>query len=825
MLADLKYAVRTLRKSPVFAATAIGTIALGIGASAALFSVTNAVLLRKLPYREPDRLVFLINDMEKRNVKDFPLSNADFLDLRNGTPAAFDELGAVRTQRATFPGPDDRPEQVRIAVVTTNFFRLMGGAIATGRDFTDADGQPQPAPAAPGSAAPAGPQLPAMAILSHSYWQRRFGGDPGILGKPIPGARGQNVVVGVLAPGFELYFPPESNVEKNPDIWFANRLDYDAALRNTVSLRAIGRLKDAVSVEKAQSSVDAVGERLRAAYTIARTAGQKFRLVPMQSYVVAGVRPALLALMGAVVFLLLIACANVANLMLVRSALRGRELAIRTALGGPRRRLVMQTLAEALLVAIVGGAAGVGLAYAGIAELRAIAPANLPLLERVAIDPTVVIFAAVCAAVSSAIFGLAPALRASRPDIAQVLRAAGRTAGLGGGGMLRNAVVVAEVALAFVLLVGCGLMFRTFVELQRIDPGYDPNHLLTFQLLGGRPGPQAPQRAAYQQNILNRLRAIPGVQAATAVSPFPLAGGFSPIRWGLESALTDPTRFQAVDFQLVVPGYFETMKTRLLAGRTFTDADNVPERNVVVVDQALAAKAFPNQSAVGKRILIRIRTPEPEWVEILGVVQHTRDVSLAEPGREQIYFTDGFLQHAVATTFALRTSGDPAGYSTTVRAEIAKLGGGQLINELQPMQALVDKSQAGTRFTLLLIGVFAGIAALLAAVGLYGVLATVVRQRTAEIGVRMALGADPGKILQLVVSHGLRLSLAGLAAGAVAAFWMTSALTRLLVGVQPTDPATFVAMAALFLAVAALASWLPARRAARLDPTVALREE
>jgi len=819
-LRDLNYAARTLAKSPVFAATAIITIALGIGASTAIFSVTNAVLLRPLPYRNPDRLVFAVSDMRKRNVQDFPLSNANFLDLRNGTTAMFDEFGAVFTGRAAFPREDGTPEQIRWAVVTPNFFHLMGGAMELGRDFNASDGRPQPATQGQG------PPLPQMVVLSYSYWQRRFGASRDVIGRAMPGAQQRGTeIVGVLKPGFELLFPTEANVEQHPDVWFANRLTYDNAQRNQVSLFAIGRLRDGVTRERAQSAIDRISEELRRNFIILNTSGFDVRLEPMHRHVVEEVRPTLLALMGAVIFLLLIACANVANLLLVRASLRERELAIRTALGGSWWRLVSQTLAESALLAITGAVLGLGLAWIGIHELRAIAPAGLPRLDAISIDPAVVVFSALAAAAAALLFGLAPAIRAARPSVAPLLRASGRNAGLSGAGLLRNLVVVAEVALSFVLLIGSGLMFRSFIELQRIHPGFDPHGLLTFLRLGGRGGAQPQERAARQREIAARLKDIPGIQGVTASFPFPLAGGFSPIRWGLEPALTDPTKFQAVDFQIVLPGYFELMHTPVLAGRTFTDADNAPDRNIVVIDQMLANKAFPGESAIGKRLLIRIRTPEPEWVEVIGVVAHQRDTSLAEAGREQIYFTDGFLGHGAAACWAVRTAGDPAKYATAVRAAIAKLDPSLMLSEMQPMDDLVRHAQASTRFSLLLIGVFAAVAALLASVGLYGVLSTVVRQRTPEIGVRMALGAAPASIFSLVVGQGLRLSAAGIALGLLAAFELTSVMTTMLVGVRPTDPATFISMAALFLAIAAIASWLPARRAAALDPTAALREE
>jgi putative ABC transport system permease protein len=377
---------------------------------------------------------------------------------------------------------------------------------------------------------------------------------------------------------------------------------------------------------------------------------------------------------------------------------------------------------------------------------------------------------------------------------------------------------VAEVALSFVLFIGSGLMFRSFLALERVDPGFEAAHLRTFRLAGARA--QTPdQRAAFERRVHQALASIPGVERVTASSPFPLAGGFSPIRWGTAEALADPSRFQAADFQIVLPGYFGTMRTSLVAGRLFTEADNAPNRDCVIVGQDLAHKLASAGSAVGKRILIHIQTPQPVSVEIVGVVGHQRDTSLADPGREQIYFPDAYLSSGFANTWALRVAGDPAGYARAVRAEIANINPHLLGTELRPMEALVEKAQVGTRFSLLLIGVFAAIAAVLAAVGLYGVLSTVVRQRTAEIGLRMAVGADPASIFELVVGHGLRLSAAGIAFGVAAALWLTRAMTATLVGVKATDPPKFAGIALLFFLIAALASWAPAYRAAGLDPT------
>lgn len=811
----------------MFLATAVLTIALGIGASTAIFSVTNAVLLRPLPYKDPERLIIACGDMRKRNVKDFPFSNAEYFDLRESTKNTFQGFGGVLTGRGPVLRKDGTPEQIRFGVVTTNFFRLMGAMIQLGRDFEDQDGQAQPAPQPGAANAPPAPQLPTIAILSYEYWQRRFGGNTGVLGQTIHTAGGglSAQIVGVLAPRFELLFPTDANLERLPDLWIANRLAYDAANRNNVSLQVIGRLKPGITLDRAQADADAFSRDQQRQFTILRTADWHVRLVPMRQHLVAEVRPAILALMGAVVFLLLIACSNVANLMLVRASLRERELAVRTALGGSRWRLVRQMLAEALLLSGMGTLLGLVLGWIGIHELLVIAPANLPRLESIAINPAVLVFTTLAGLAAAAIFGVAPALRASRPDVMHILRASGRTAGLGGGRLLRNGVVIAEVALSFVLLIGSGLMFRSFLELQRINPGFDSHRLLTFLLIGGRAGRAPEERAALQREIQRGLSGVGGVEAVTAAAPLPLTGGFGPVRWGLELALADPSKFQAADLQIVLPGYFEAMRVPLIEGRTFTEADNAPTRKVVIIDQTLAAKAFPNQSAVGKRILERAVTQEAEWAEVIGVVGHQRESSLAEPGREQIYVTDGFFSHGAASNWAIRTTGDPAKYGEAVRSAVRKINPNFLITDLLPMDVLVDKAQSGTRFSLLLIGVFAIIAALLAGVGLYGVLATVVRQRTPEIGVRMALGAAPSSIFRLMIGQGLRLSAAGIGLGLIAALVLTRVMISMLVGVKPTDPVTYTAMAGIFFAIAAFASWIPARRAATLDPTRALREE
>ena len=629
----------------------------------------------------------------------------------------------------------------------------------------------------------------------------------------------------VLTPGFELLFPTESNIERVPEVWFAARIPYDAANRNNVVHHVVARLKEGVSIDQARAAADRISEQTRKTHLISGTAGYALRIEPMHQHLVTAARPALLLLTGAVIFLLLIACVNVANLLLVRASLREREYAVRTALGGNRWSLVRQCLAEAVVLAGGGAALGLALAWAGIRQLRLLAPAELPRLDIIRIDPAVVAFAIASSVLAAAIFGIVPALKASRPDVAQLLRASGRSSGLAGSGLMRRAAVAIEVALSFVLLIGSGLMFRSFLELRRVNPGFDADRLLTFQVLGGRRVQDPNQAAAMIRDRAAQLRNVAGVEQVTASFPFPLTGNFNPIRWGLEPALADPSKFQATDFQIVLPGYFEAMRTRIVEGRGFTEQDNSPDRKVVVIDQQLAAKAFPKQSAVGKRLLIRIRTPEPEWLEVIGVAEHQRVVSLASPGREQVYLMDGFFGHGAVTWWALRVKGDPAHFASAAREAIMRGDSQSVVLQMRPMSAVMRLAQADTRFQMLLIGLFAGIAALLAAIGLYGVLSTVVRERTAEIGVRMALGAEPSKVFGLVVGQGLALTAVGIVAGLLASAVLTQAMTKMLIGVKPTDPLTFVGMAALFLVITAIASWAPARRAASLDPAIALRNE
>ena len=450
---------------------------------------------------------------------------------------------------------------------------------------------------------------------------------------------------------------------------------------------------------------------------------------------------------------------------------------------------------------------------------------NLPRLGQVSVDPAVVTFAALAGVVSVVLFGLVPAVRASRPDVMDLLRRSGRSGGLASGGWMRTAVVTLEVALSFVLLVGSGLMIRSFIELQRAAPGYDPNQVLTFSTPNLRlPTPAA--RQAFVRDLRTRLLALPGVTDVTAATPLPLDGRVGLARWGTEEALADPAKFQQATTHVVQPGYFEAMRTRIIEGRGYTEEDNNRQNSrLLIIDRILAGKAFPGQSAVGKTIVARVNSPEPLRYEVIGVVDHQRHTDLARDGREAMFLTDGYFGFGAANRWAVRTSGDPMAHASTVKALVSELNPRTGAIEVQPMSAFIAEAQAQTKFALVLIGIFAGVALVLAAVGLYSVLSTTVRQRTPEIGVRMAFGAARGGIFKMMVVQGLRLSGIGIGIGIVAALLMTSAMKSMLVGVAPTDPLTFAAMAGAFLVISAIACGLPALRASRMDPMVALRDE
>jgi predicted permease len=831
---DLGFAVRSLRNHPAFTLTAVITIALGTGATTAIFSVVNAVLLRPLPYAQPDRLALIKSDMRVRKVLDFPMTPGDWPDL-HARATAFESIAGIASFPGPFVGDDAKPEQVVAAGVTPNFFTLLGARIAFGRNFVDGDAAATPPPpnGPDGKPLPFDPARlpPQITILSHAFWQRKFPGDSSVIGKTVQINGLRSTIVGVTEPSLTMVFSTGfGGVTEEPDVYQANRIDYSAASRLNALYRTVGRLKPGATLAAANAQLADLTADLQSRFPIKKTSNTVWYAEPMSEGIVKGVRPAILALMGAVMFVLLIACANVANLLLVRASSRERELAVRSALGGSRSALIVQMLAESLVLSACGAVVGLGLAKLGIDLLLGIAPANLPRISDVSIDPMVLAFSAGVAALAALVFGILPALRASRPNLSQTLRAAGRSSGLQSGKYVRSAVVVAEVALSFVLLVGSGLMLRSFVSLSHVDPGFDPSGVLTFTSPPSSFLLTPDSRQAFTANLKQHLEAIPGVTAVTAATPLPLDGRDLNMRWGLPSAAEDASRFRQATVHFVIPGYFAAMHARILAGHAFTDADNTNNATGIIIDDLLAAKAFPGMplsQVVGKQLLCRIVTPEPQMYQVIGVAGHERHISLAEPGREAVFVVDGTGGFGFAGRWAVRTTGDPARLEPQIRRVIADVDRLVPIGEMKPMSDYVDRAMAPTRFSLVLIGVFALVAAVLAGVGLYGVLSTAVRQRTAEIGVRMAFGATTQSIFRLMIGQGMILSGIGIAGGLFAAFALTGVMQRanMLVSIAPTDPVTYVSIAILFAAIAALACWIPSRRAAALDPNVALREE
>ena len=818
---NVRYALRAILRNPGFAAVVAITLGIGIGANTAIFSVVRGVLLRPLPYPEPDRLAVVFTELTKRNITRFPVSPPDFLDYQNQA-TLFEALAGVVTFAQPLNAPGIEPEQIRAGGVTREFGAVFGVHPALGRGFLEEDVLPPPPGVQPGT--PGAP--PNIALLSWGLWQRRFGGDPGVLGRTIEVGGAPTNIVGVMPRDFTLLAPPSAGLTSDVDLWIALRLDFATLPRGNAFLRVMGRLKPGVTVAQAQAEMDGVALALRRAWAGWETSGYRITVAPMHQDLTAHVRPMVLALLGAVGFLMLIACANVANLLLVRAVARERELAVRAALGGSRRRLVAQLLVESAVLALLGGVVGLGLARAGMPLLSLLRPGELPRFDAVRIDGMVLAFTAGACFLAALIFGTVPALRAARPNLIENLKDRSQASAKSLRQVLGSAVVVTEVALSLVLLIGAGLMIRSFVALQRVDPGFDPHNVVTFALNipQGR-YPTTVERANFGALLRERIAGLPGVGAVGAAFPLPLGGEIMNGRYGTAEAVADPTLFRQADYRVVLPGYFEAMGTRLLAGRTFTPADLADSAALVVVDRKLAERTWPGENAVGQRVAVRLVSQEPEWMEVIGVVEHQRRAALSEEGMEAVYFNDRYAGSFGLLTWVVRTDQEPLSLVPSIQRELGALDANIPLGDVRLMQEYVAQAMSGTRFVLLLIGIFGSAALLLAVVGLYGVLSYAVRQRRGEIGVRMALGASAVTILRLVLGRGLRLTALGLVIGLAAALGLTRVMESLLVDVAPTDPATFAAIPLIFLSVAITACYVPARRAMRLDPVTVLREE
>ncbi len=814
---DLRYAWRQLLRSPGFTAVAVLTLALGIGANTAIFSVVRVILLEPLPYADPERLVLVWNRLEKTNFLKAPVSSPDFLDYRRET-RLFEGLAATDNVSEDALSGDFAPEQIRMASVTANFFSLLGAEPLLGRLFEPQDETPIPTLFQNPNAT-----LPSSAlVLSHELWTRRYGGDPGVLGRSLKVDGRPMTIVGVLQPGFELLMPPDAGMPTDIDAWTPLRFDLASGSRDNQWMRVIGRLAPGVTVAQAQAEMDALAARQREQFQYHENVGLGITVVPMHRDLVGQVRPILLALLGAVGFVLLIACSNVANLLLARATARGREMAVRTALGASGGRLFRQMLTESVLLAGLGATAGLALAWAGIRLLVFLKPSNLPRLPEIGIDGTVLGFTLVIATLAALIFGIAPAIGALSAVPAESLRDRG---GDGLGSLrARNALVVAEVALSLVLLIGAGLMLRSFAGLARVHPGFDPRGVLTYSLSLPAPSYQTQEvRTRFISRMEDQVAGLPGVRAVGAVFPVPLGGRFWTGPYGGPGDPEESWTKNEANFRVATPGYFAAMGTRILAGRALTSDDNEAKRLVAVVDRTLAAKLFGGRNAVGEQLGVDI-FGNKQRLEIVGVVEPIRHDDLTRVGRETIYFPHHLFPWP-SMTVAVRSSGDPNLLLAPIRQAVKGMDSQLPVYNERTLTEAFSLALANTRFTLVLIAVFAGVALLLATVGLYGVIAYAVRQRTREIGIRMALGARQGTILRMVVGRGLRLILAGVAVGVVAAYPLSRTIESLLFGVTPGDPATYAGIAILLVVVALAACYLPAHRATRINPMESIRAE
>jgi putative ABC transport system permease protein len=802
---DLRYAVRMMFKNRGFTVVAIVTLALGIGANTAIFSVVNAVLLRPLPYKDSNRLVwFWENQPDFRHSN---LSPADFLDFQ-AQNHAFEDITAYRRMDFTLTG-DREPEQIHGLIVSANYFSLLGVEPEAGRVFQQQDGR-------------AGATR--VAVVSHGLWQRRFAGDPNLIGKPLT-LSGQIVtVVGVAQAGSEteraeLWLNPRNVV---PDILL--NIDRDpATLRGSHYLYAIGRLKPGVTLPQAQEEMSALSARLQEQYP-ATNAGHTIELVSLLDRTVGELRPALLVLLGAVGLVLLIACANVANLMLARATARHKEISLRTALGASRWRVIRQLLTESVALAGLGGACGWLLAVWGVDLLVAISPETIPRLHEIAVDRQVLGFTLLVSLATGIVFGLAPALMASRPDLNEALKEGGRSLTAGASrGRMRGALVVGEVALALLVLVGAGLLVRSFVRLRSVDPGFQPANLLTMRLfLTDAKYARAGPRLSFLKELTLRLEALPGVQGVGISDDLPIEGTDSSTGLTVEGRESAQGEQLKAGIHVVNPRYFEAMGIPLLKGRSFTERDTIETPTVLVINETTSRRLWPGEEAIGKRV--KPGDPNGEWAEVVGIVRDVKHNGLhAEPAMDA--YASHLQQPWPWMTVALRSTVDPASLEAAVRREVQAIDPNKAIANVKTMDKLIEESVGERRLALVLFGLFAVVALLLAAVGIYGVMAYGVTQRTHEIGIRVALGAQPRDVLRLVVGSGMTMALSGVALGIAAAYGLTRLMASLLFEVSTTDPATFVVIALVLSCVALLACYIPARRATKVDPMVALRHE
>jgi len=808
LLQDIRYAARMMAKRPGFTALAALTLALGVGANTAIFSVVEAVLLRPLPYRHAERAVVVWEHNRAGGRPRGPASPANFLDWRDQSKS-FEDMAGFFDDRYNLTGAGE-PEEVPSQVATPNLFALLGADAALGRTFTPDDakeGQDD------------------IAVISHGLWQRRFGGSPDVIGRAVTLDGESLTIVGVMPPDFKWFVKEMSRTGKPAEIWLPWTLTEQHRVRRGRYISVVGRLAPGVSVEQARAEMEAVTARLEAEHTDFNK-GWGVRLVPLRDQLAGEIKPALLVLLGAVGFVLLIACVNVANLLLARAAGRHKEIAIRAAMGAGRRRIIRQLLTESVLLALLGGALGLLLSHWCVEALVALSPANLIDAGQVGVNLPVLGFTLTVSLMTGLVFGLAPALEASRMSLTESLKESGRgNAGGRRGRRLRDALVVAEVGLALVLLVGAGLMVRSFMRLQAVDPGFDPSGLLTMRvLLPQSKYPEGAQKVAFFRQAAAELARLPGVTSAAAVNALPFADIGAATNFSIEGRPEPgPGERYGTDVRVVDEAYFRTMNIPVVAGRTFTEQEAIQDRKVAVINEAMARVYFRGEDPVGKRILVNMTNPIVP-TEIIGVVGDARYDKLEGELRPMVYWTPPQLTYP-SMTFVMRTAGDPEETAPAARRAIQAIDREQPVADVRTMEGWLSESVSRARFGALLLAGFAALALVLAAVGVYGVMSYSVAQRQNEIGVRMALGAQARDVSRLVIRQGLVPVLAGVGLGLLGAFALTRVLSSLLYGVSATDPLTFSAIALLLTGVSCAACYIPARRATRVDPLSALRYE
>ncbi len=805
---DLRFAYRRLLSRPALAIAAALTLALGIGANTAVFSLVRGVLLEPLPYAAPESLVMIWKpgfDSDQTW-----LSRREWVEYSRAT-RSFEHLAAYTTAAANLTEGSE-PERVNAGFVTGNMFDALGVGALQGRVFTaaeDVSGKDD------------------VVVLGYDLWQRRFGGAPDLVGKPIRMNGRVRTVLGIMPPDFRL--PLDYREERPTELWAPAAVDQaNPGEFGDRSYFLVGRLRAGVSALSATADVRAAGKQWEQQGLIHNEDGGLDRdAIPLDSLLTASLKPALLVLFGAVGFILLIACANVTNLLLARSDARRRDVATQAALGATRSRIARELMLESGLLAVLGGVFGVALAYGGLEATLAFTPVNLIRMRAVSVDAQVLGFSALLALVTTMIAGLAPALDLARVNLLSAMGAGGRGGAATVRKRLRHALVITQTALSVVLVIGAGLLVRSFIEMRRIDLGFDPSNILSFRVAVPQTDYPEPERVVgFYQQLLDRVEQLPGVENAAGVRILPLSGTMGDWSITIEGKPTAPGSNPNGDWQVVTPGYFETIGVKLARGRFFTDADHASGAPVVIVDENMARAYWPGEDALGKRF--RMGTLERPWMTIVGITRPVRHNAVVEEPRTEMYVPHAQfpLQTNSAPrgmTVVIKTRGEPMALLNAARAQVRALDSALPISEVRTLDQVAGRALAQPRFLTLLLGVFAGLALTLAAIGMYSVIAFLVSRRVQEIGIRMALGATRRVIVQMVLSEGVALAVAGVALGLLGAAWLTRFLTAQLYGVQRLDPLTFAVVPLILVCVAGLAAWLPARRAAAVSPLQALR--